>query len=69
MHEMIYKKLEVVGTSPNSIDEAIRNAIHRASVSVRELRWFEVSELRGDINGSEVAHFQVTLKLGFRVEE
>ncbi len=69
MHEHIYKKLEVVGTSPNSIDEAIRNAIHRSSASIRELRWFEVSEIRGDINGSEVAHYQVTLKLGFRVEE
>ena len=69
MHEHIYKKLEVVGTSPNSIDDAIRNAIHRASASVRELRWFEVAEIRGDINGSEVAHYQVTLKLGFRVEE
>lgn len=69
MHEHVFKKLEVVGSSPTSIDDAIRNAIHRTSESVRELRWFEVSEIRGDINGAEVAHFQVTLKLGFRVEE
>jgi flavin-binding protein dodecin len=69
MEDHIFKKIEVVGTSSVSIDEAIRNAIRRASASVHHLRWFEVSEIRGDISGSEIAHFQVSLKVGFKVED
>lgn len=69
MEDHVYKKVEVVGTSTVSVEEAIRNAVRRASESVRNLRWFEVSEIRGDISGSEVVHFQVSMKLGFKVDE
>lgn len=60
---------EVVGTSETSIDDAIRSAIGRASRTVRNLDWFEVVHVRGHIVDNEPGHFQVTLKLGFRIEE
>jgi flavin-binding protein dodecin len=63
-----YKKLEIVGTSPNSIEEAIQNAINETSNSVNHLDWFEVVETRGHIVDNKVAHFQVTIKIGFRIE-
>lgn len=69
MEDHIYKKVEVVGTSTVSVEEAIRNAVRRAHDSLRNLRWFEVSEIRGDISGAEVLHFQVTMKLGFKIED
>lgn len=65
----VYKKIEIVGSSPNSSDEAIRNAIEKASKSVRNLRWFEVTDLRGDIADGKVAHFQATLRIGFRLDD
>ena len=65
-----YKVTEVVGTSPDSVQQAIRNGIKKASETIRELDWFEVVEIRGHIvEGSEVGHFQVVMKLGFRLEE
>lgn len=63
-----YKKLEIVGTSPNSIEEAIQNAISETAFSVNNLDWFEVVETRGHIVDNQVAHFQVTIKIGFRIE-
>jgi len=63
-----YKKLELVGTSPNSTDEAIQNAISEAAKSINHLDWFEVVETRGHIADNKIAHFQVTLKIGFRIE-
>ncbi len=63
-----YKKLEMVGSSPNSIEEAIQNAISETSKSVKNLDWFEVVETRGHIVDNKVAHFQVTIKIGFRIE-
>ncbi len=63
-----YKLIEVVGTSPNSSDEAVRNAIAKASATLKNIDWFEVTETRGHIAGGKVAHFQVTLKVGFRLE-
>lgn len=63
-----YKKVEVVGSSKNSSDEAIRNAIAECSKSIKNMDWFEVVETRGHIVGGEVGHFQVTLKIGFRIE-
>ena len=63
-----YKKIEIVGTSPNSIEEAIQNAISETAVSVSNLDWFEVIETRGHIVDNKVAHFQVSLKIGFRIE-
>jgi flavin-binding protein dodecin len=59
---------EIVGTSPESIQQAIRNGVARASQTVRNLDWFEVSTVRGQIVDGQVAHFQVQLKVGFRIE-
>jgi flavin-binding protein dodecin len=64
-----YRVTEVVGTSPESIHQAVRNGIARANQTVRHLEWFEVSEIRGWINDGEVGHFQVTIKLGFRLDD
>jgi dodecin len=65
----IYRKTEVVGTSDQSVDEAIRGAVRRASESLRQVSWFEVSEIRGHVQDGEVGHFQVTLKVGFALED
>lgn len=63
-----YKKIEVVGSSRESTDDAIRNAIRQSAKSVDHLEWFEVVETRGHIVDGEVGHFQVVLKLGFKIE-
>ena len=63
-----YKKIEVVGSSKNSIEEAIQNAIAECGNSVKNMEWFEVTETRGHIVDNKVGHFQVALKIGFRIE-
>jgi flavin-binding protein dodecin len=63
-----YKLIELVGSSPSSTDEAIRNALAKAAQSIKHMDWFEVIETRGHIVDGKVAHFQVTLKVGFRIE-
>ena len=63
-----YKVTEVVGTSSESLDQAIRNGVGKAAQTLRNLNWFEVTELRGHLEDGEVAHFQVTMKVGFRLE-
>jgi len=63
-----YKKLELVGSSRNSIEEAIDNAIAECSRSVNNVEWFEVQETRGHVVDGKVAHYQVVLKVGFRIE-
>lgn len=68
MSNHVYKKIEIVGSSPNSIEEAVNNAITTAAQSVRNMRWFEVTETRGHIENGKVAHWQVTLKIGFTIE-
>ena len=60
-----YKKIEMVGTSATSVTDAIESAISRASQTVREIKWFEVDEIRGRVEGGKVAEYQVGLKLGF----
>ena len=65
----VYKKIELVGTSTEGIDDAVRGAIKKAAESVRNLDWFEVKEVRGHLEDGEIAHFQVSLKVGFRLEE
>jgi dodecin len=65
----IYRVTEIVGTSPNGVDEAITNGIARAARTLRHLDWFEVSQVRGHVEGGAVDHFQVTMKLGFRLED
>ena len=69
MEDHVYKKIEVVGSSKNSIDEAIRNAINRAAKSVRQMRWFEVAEIRGDIDAEKINHWQVAVKIGFTIDD
>ena len=64
-----YKKLEIVGSSPVSSDDAIRNALSECSKSIRNIDWFEVVETRGHVENGQVGHFQVTLKIGFRIED
>lgn len=64
-----YKKIELVGSSPTSIEDAINNAIAECSKSVKNIEWFEVTETRGHIADGKVAHFQVVLKIGFRIEQ
>jgi flavin-binding protein dodecin len=68
MTDHIYKTIELVGSSATGVEDAIRNAVAKASQTLRNLRWFEVVETRGHIEGSEVAHWQVTLKIGFTLE-
>jgi dodecin len=69
MSEHIYKVVELVGSSTVSSDDAIRNAIERAAKTLNHLNWFEVVETRGHIADGKLAHFQVTLKVGFRIED
>lgn len=69
MSEHIYKKLELVGSSTQSSDDAIRNAIETAGRRVKNLEWFEVVETRGHVENGKVAHFQVVVKVGFRFDE
>lgn len=68
MSDHIYKKLELVGTSTTSIDDAVHNAINRASQTLRNLRWFEVVETRGHIEDGKIQHWQVTVKIGFTLD-
>ena len=63
-----YKVTEVVGTSTESVDTAIRNGVAKAAQTLRNLNWFEVTEVRGHIKDGAVGHFQVTMKVGFRLE-
>jgi flavin-binding protein dodecin len=63
-----YKLVELVGSSPSSTDEAIRNAVTKASATIKHIDWFQVIETRGHVENGKVAHFQVTLKVGFRIE-
>ncbi len=69
MQDHVYKIIELVGTSETSIEDAIQTAITRASSSMRNLRWFEVTQTRGHIAGGKVQHYQVALKVGFTLEE
>ena len=68
MSEHIYKKVELVGSSPDGIEAAIKNALSRAGKTVRNMRWFEVTETRGHIEEGAIAHWQVTVKVGFTLD-
>lgn len=65
----VYKKIELVGSSRDGVDDAIRRAVAKASETVRNLDWFEVTEIRGWIDDGQVQHTQVTLQVGFRLED
>ena len=68
MSNHVYKTIELVGSSTSGVEDAIRSAVAKASETLRNLRWFEVVETRGHIEGSQVAHWQVTLKIGFTLD-
>ncbi|HEV2450996.1 MAG TPA: dodecin [Streptosporangiaceae bacterium] len=69
MADRTYRVTEIVGTSPESIETAVRNGLRRAGQTLRHLDWFEVTQVRGQIVDGEIAHFQVGLKVGFRLED
>ena len=69
MSDNVYKVIEIVGSSTTSIEEAIETAIARAAKTLDEIRWFEVKETRGHVENGRVAHFQVTLRIGFTLRE
>jgi flavin-binding protein dodecin len=68
MSNHVYKMLELTGSSPISIEEAVQTAISKAHETVRNIQWFSVSEMRGHVTDGKVAHWQVTVKLGFTLE-
>jgi dodecin len=69
MSNHTYRVTEIVGTSPDGTDQAIRNAITRAAATIRHVDWFEVTQVRGQVVDGSVGHFQVTIKVGFRLED
>ncbi len=69
MSEHVYRVTEIVGSSPESVDAAIRNGASRAAKTLRHLDWFEVTEIRGHFTDQTIGHFQVTMKVGFRLDE
>ena len=69
MNNHVYKKIELTGSSDASIEDAIKNAVAKASKTIRHMRWFEVVETRGYIEDNQVAYWQVTVKIGFTLED
>lgn len=69
MTDHTYRVTEIVGSSPDSLQQAIRNGVARAGQTLRNVEWFEVTEIRGQVEDGAVAHFQVGLKIGFRLDE
>ncbi|MBW2271197.1 MAG: dodecin domain-containing protein [Deltaproteobacteria bacterium] len=69
MSDHVYKSVELTGSSTTNVDEAVRSAIAKASQTLRNLRWFEVTGLRGGIENGTVAHWQVTMKVGFTLDD
>ena len=68
MSDHVYKKIELVGSSREGIEDAVRNALARAEKTIRNMRWFEVTETRGHIEGGRIDHWQVTVKVGFTLD-
>lgn len=68
MNDHIYKNIELVGSSPTGIEDAVNNAVSRAAKTVRNMRWFEVSDIRGHIEDNKIGHWQVTVKIGFTLD-
>ena len=68
VNEHIYKKIELVGSSPTGIEDAVNNAVKRAAKTVRNMRWFEVSEIRGHLADNKIDHWQVSVKVGFTLD-
>lgn len=69
MNDHVYKITELTGSSTESMEDAVKRAVARASTTLRNMRWFEVVETRGHIDGGKVAHWQVTIKIGFTLDD
>jgi len=69
MSDHVYRVTEIVGSSPDSVDGAIRNAVSRAAKTLHSLDWFEVTNIRGHFDNESIGHFQVTMKVGFRLDD
>jgi len=69
MSDHVYKKIDVVGSSKKSVEDAIENAVKRASQTIDHVEWFEVDEIRGHVVDGKVGHYQVVMKVGFRLED
>jgi dodecin len=69
MSEQVYKHIEITGTSSTTIEDAVNNALARAGKTVRQMRWFEITEMRGAVDEDHVSQWQVTIKLGFKLDE
>lgn len=69
MSDHVYKLIELTGTSTTSVEDAIRNAVARAAKTIRHMRWFQVTETRGEIRDGNIQHWQVTIKVGFTLDE
>jgi flavin-binding protein dodecin len=68
MTNHVYKTVELTGSSPNGVEDAVEAAIARANDTIRNIRWFEVTQVRGQVDAGKVAHWQVTMKIGFTLE-
>lgn len=68
MSDHIYKTIELTGSSPQSIEDAVSKAVARASKTIRQMRWFQVTEMRGHIEDGKIGHWQVTVKIGFTLD-
>ena len=68
MSNHVYKTIELTGSSPKSLEEAVRNAVAKAGKTLHNLRWFQVTDTRGEIEDGKVAHWQVTMKVGFTLD-
>jgi len=69
MDDHVYRVIEITGSSEKSISDAIEMAVSRASKTLRHLRWFEVTQMRGHLDGGKIQHYQVTLQIGFTIED
>lgn len=69
MSEQVYKHIEITGTSSTTIEDAVNNALARAGKKVRQMRWFEITEMRGAVEQDQVSQWQVTIKLGFKLDD
>lgn len=69
MSDHVYKKIELTGSSTTGVEDAVNRAVSKASQTVRNLRWFEVTDIRGMIDGDAVGYWQVTVKIGFTMED
>jgi dodecin len=69
MSDHVYKQVELTGSSTKSIEDAVQNALSRASKTLRNLRWFEITDIRGHLEDGRIAHWQITMKIGFTLDE